>query len=476
MRSDPAGVGNPLRTDVMKFHIKTYGCQMNERDSNAAAALLERHGHAPADAEREADVVIVNTCSVRGKAEDKARGKLGLLIAGKTGRRGRLVGAMGCMAQRLGPAILEEVPGLDFAVGTHRLAALPFVLERAAAGRGPASDTAEDRPGRDKRRRHFRPGISAFVNILLGCNRACSYCVVPQVRGREWSRTVSNVVEEVRALAAAGVREVTLLGQSVMSYGRANAVCPDGCPSARGYTEPLPRLLEAVNAVAGIERIRFASGHPSGCAPELARAMAELPAVCEHLHLPLQSGCDRILAGMRRGYSAEDYRQAIRRLRAAVPGIAVTTDIIVGYPTETAEEFEQTRRFMDEIGFDNAFIFKYSPRPGTPAAEEADDAPAAEKRRRNQTLLDDQNRRNLAIHRALVGRQLEALVEGVSPRNERRWTGRTRTNKVVVFEPVPGLAPGSLVNVEIRQAWAQTLFGVVAGGAAKPESRHGSVA
>jgi tRNA-2-methylthio-N6-dimethylallyladenosine synthase len=448
----------------VKFYIRTYGCQMNERDSDAAAALLARHGHAPAADEEDADLVMVNTCSVRGKAEDKALGKLGLLVAGKAKRPGRLVGAMGCMAQRLGRSILEELPGLDFSIGTHRLAALPSVLEQAAAGRGPAIETGDGTPGGDEWCGHFRPGISAFVNILLGCDRACAYCVVPQVRGREWSRPGESVVAEIRSLAATGVREVTLLGQSVMSYGRSGAVWPDGRASALGFREPMPRLLEAVNGIEGIERIRFTSGHPSGCTPELVRAMAELPAVCEHLHLPLQSGCDRILQLMRRGYMADDYRQAVCRLRSAVPGLALTTDIIVGFPTESGEEFDRTRQLMDEIGFDNAFIFKYSPRPDTAAAGWPDDVSVAEKARRNRMLLDEQNRRCLAINQAHVGRTVEVLAEGVSLRNAERWAGRTRTNKIVVFEPVPGLSPGDRVQVAVKRAWAQTLQGVVTGG------------
>jgi tRNA-2-methylthio-N6-dimethylallyladenosine synthase len=454
----------------MNVHVKTYGCQMNERDSEAVRALLRRHGHAVSADEAAADVVIVNTCSVRGKAEAKALGKLGLLVAGGRGvcPPRRRVGAVGCMVQRLGAGLMEKVPGLDFALGTHRLHTLPAVLDMVEAGRGPVLDVSEERAADGALNGHEDGAVSSFVNILLGCDRRCSYCIVPAVRGREWSRPAASVLEEIGALASAGVRDVTLLGQSVMAYGRSNEAWPQAEPSAHGYREALPRLLEAAGAVPGVARLRFTSGHPSGCTDELARAMAEVPAVCEHLHLPMQSGADRVLRRMRRGYTADDYRAAVARLRRRVPGLALTTDVIVGFPGETEPEFEATRRLMEEIGFDNAFVFKYSPRPGTRAADLDDDVTEEEKRRRNQVLLDDQQRRGLRINRQLVGSRAEVLVEGVSPRNARRWTGRTRTNKIVLFEPCRGLAAGDLVRVSIERAREQTLYGrpVVDGAAA----------
>jgi tRNA-2-methylthio-N6-dimethylallyladenosine synthase len=257
------------------------------------------------------------------------------------------------------------------------------------------------------------------------------------------------------------VKDVTLLGQSVMSYGRATEVWPEGYASAAGYREPLPRLFEAIGGIDGIERIRFTSGHPSGCTVELARAMSELGPVCEHLHLPLQSASDRILGLMRRGYTRDTYRQAVDRIRAAVPGLAITTDIIVGFPSESQAEFEETGAFMEEIGFDNAFIFKYSPRPGTPAEAWPDDVPAAEKLRRNQALLANLDHGADRLNARLVGADVEILVEGVSRRSEQRWTGRTRTNKIVVFEPQGGVGVGSLVNVRIDRVNAQTLYGTV---------------
>jgi tRNA-2-methylthio-N6-dimethylallyladenosine synthase len=246
-----------------------------------------------------------------------------------------------------------------------------------------------------------------------------------------------------------------------MAYGRANPVWPEGRRSLRGWTEPLPRLLEALQEIPGLARLRFTSGHPSGCTPELIRALAELPVLCGHLHLPLQSGSDRILRRMNRGYTAAEYLAAVRRLRSAVPGMALTTDIIVGFPSETLADFDLTRGLLAEIGFDNAFIFQYNARPQTPAARWPDDVPAEEKRRRNHQLLAEQNRQCLAINQALVGRELEVLVEGPSPRNAARWTGRTRTNKIVLFAAAPALRRGDLLKVRIERAKIQTLDGTV---------------
>ncbi len=445
----------------MTFHLKAYGCQMNMRDADSVVAMLVRHGLTLADSEDAADIVIVNTCSVRGKAEDKALGKLGLLVAGKRKRPDRLVGAMGCMVQRLKEELFERVPGLDFAVGTQRISHVPAIVDLVREGGGPVLDAAEGQDDAEALTGHAESGVSAFVNILFGCDRRCSYCIVPAVRGREWSRGGERVVSEVRQLARNGIREVTLLGQSVMSYGRKNAVWPEDHRSPMGLCEPLPRLLEAVSAVDGIERVRFTSGHPSGCTEALARAMAELPPVCEHLHLPVQSGSDRILRLMKRGYLSDDYRRAVGRLRSRMPGMGLTTDIIVGFPSETEEEFEQTRAFMDEIGFDNAFIFKYSPRPGTPAEELVDDVPDDEKMRRNQVLLADQDRRGRAINAGYMRRTVEVLVEGVSLRNAARWCGRSRTNKIVVFKPRDGLGAGDVVRVAIDRAMPQTLYGEI---------------
>jgi tRNA-2-methylthio-N6-dimethylallyladenosine synthase len=264
-------------------------------------------------------------------------------------------------------------------------------------------------------------------------------------------------------LAGDGVKEVTLLGQSVMSYGRANAVYPETPASRHGFTEPLPRLLEEVSGIPGIRRVRFTSGHPSGCTEELARAMGELKGVCNHLHLPVQSGSDRILKAMRRGYTAETYLAAVARLRAAVPSLALTSDVIVGFPGETEADFEQTRILMDAAGFDNAYIFKYSPREGTPAADMVDDVAPDEKMRRNHVLLEDQDRRGLDLNRVLVGKVVEVLAEGPSLRNQDRWAGRTTTSKITIFEPRAAIKAGDTVRVLVERVGPQTLYGSVVG-------------
>jgi len=433
---------------------------MNVRDSEAAGALLAAAGHVRATSEDAADLVIVNTCSVRGKAEDKALGKLGLLCATKRDRPNRIVGVMGCMAQRLGDGLFAKVPGLDFAVGTRRSGAIPRLVARVQAGETHIREISSPDETPDVPDAHAESGFAAFVTILLGCNRRCAYCIVPDVRGPEYSRPAREVLAEVAALARHGVREVTLLGQSVMRYGAANAVWDEsGPPSPGGYDEPFARLLEAVCAVPGILRVRFTSGHPSGCTGQLVRAMSTLPQVCHHLHLPVQSGSDRVLVRMRRGYTREDYLGAVCRLRAAMPDFALTTDVIVGFPGETEEDFEATRSLMREADFDNAFIFKYSPRPGTPAAAWKDDVPEAEKMRRNQVLLEDQDVRGLAANERLVGTIQEVLVEGPSLRNAKRWSGRSPGNKIVVFDPRPGLQSGEPARVRIIRPAPQTLYG-----------------
>jgi tRNA-2-methylthio-N6-dimethylallyladenosine synthase len=433
---------------------------MNVRDSEAASALLEAAGHQPARCEAEADLIVVNSCSVRGKAEDKALGKLGLLCASKHERPTRIVGLMGCMAQRLGPSIFKRVPGLDFSVGTRRCGAIPRLVARVIAGESAIHEISSPDETPDVPDAHTDSGFSAFVTILLGCNRRCAYCIVPDVRGPEYSRPAREILAEIAALARSGVREVTLLGQSVMNYGCANAAWrPDDAPSAGGYAEPFTRLLEAVAAIPGIIRIRFTSGHPSGCTDELVRAVRSLPQVCHHLHLPVQSGSDRILSLMRRGYTRADYLDAVRRLRDAMPDFAITSDVIVGFPGEAEADFEETRSLMDASDFDNAFIFKYSPRPGTPAADMEDDVSDGEKRRRNQVLLEDQDRRGVAANQRLVGTVQEVLVEGPSLRNAARWCGRSPGNKIVIFEPHPSVRPGTLAQIRITRAAPQTLYG-----------------
>ena len=438
----------------MKFHIHTYGCQMNVRDSEAVEALLSAAGHVKASCEEDADLVIVNSCTVRQKAEEKAIGKAGYLCSA-----GKLTGLMGCVVKRLGADVFKRLPKLDFAVAPRCFGLIPKILSE---GRFPRLELGDDLSA-EALSSHAAGGFQAFVTVLVGCDNRCSYCIVPDVRGHEYSRPAREIVAEVRALAANGVKEVCLLGQSVLRYGVSNAVWDASDePGPGGYAESFPRLLEALSAIPGVERIRFTSAHPGGCTDELIRAYAEFPKVCRHIHLPVQSGSDRILADMGRRYTRAGYLAAVRRLRGFDPEFAVTTDVIVGYPGESEEDFEATRSLMDEAGFDNAFVFKYSPRPGTRSAAKPDDVPQEEKERRNRVLLEDQERRGLERNRALVGTVREVLAEGPSKRNASRLAGRDSGNRIVVWEPPAGSrapALGEKVRVRILEAHPQILAG-----------------
>ena len=437
----------------MKFHIHTYGCQMNVRDSEAVESLLLAAGHEKAVGEDDAELVIVNSCTVRQKAEEKAVGKAGNLIAAK-----KLTGLMGCAVKRLGADVFKKLPKLDFAVGPRALGLIPKIL---ADGRFPRLELGEDMMG-EALAAHTNGGFQAFVTVLVGCDNRCSYCIVPDVRGHEYSRPAREIVAEVRSLAAHGVREVCLLGQSVLRYGMRNAAWePSDAPSPGGYKEPFPRLLESIASIPGISRIRFTSAHPKGCTDELVRAYREFPQVCRHLHLPVQSGSDRILADMGRRYTRAEYLAAVKKLRDFDPEFAITTDVIVGYPGETEADFEETRSLMEEAGFDNAFVFKYSPRPGTRSASLPDDVPVAEKERRDQVLLADQEFRGQRRNDALVGTVREVMVEGPSKRNKSRWSGRDGGNRIVVWDDADGVsaAVGDVVRVAIIEAHPQILVG-----------------
>ena len=402
----------------MRFLIHTYGCQMNVRDSEAVEALLIESGHEKASSEDEAELVIVNSCTVRQKAEEKAIGKAGNLIAA-----GKITGMMGCAVKRLGADLFKKLPKLAFAVAPGELLKVPYVN------------------GGDPLSAHAGGGFQAFVTVMTGCDNCCSYCIVPKVRGHEYSRPAEDIVREVECLAERGVKEVMLLGQSVLRY--------------RGF----PQLLRRIQEIDGIERIRFTSAHPGGCTDELIAAYRDCPKVCRHLHLPVQSGSDRILAEMGRRYTRAEYLEAVAKLRAFDPEFAVTTDVIVGYPGETEEDFEATRTLMDEAGFDNAFIFKYSPRPGTRSAALPDDVATAEKERRDQVLLADQERRGQERNNRLLGTVREVMVEGPSKRNKARWSGRDSGNRIVVWDASDGAHVGDLVKLHITEAHPQILIG-----------------
>lgn len=436
----------------MKFLVHTYGCQMNVRDSEAVEAMLLAAGHTKASGEDDAELVIVNSCTVRQKAEEKAVGKTGNLCAA-----GKLTGLMGCAVKRLGEDVFKRLPKLDFAVGPRAIGLIPKII---ADGRYPRLELGDDMMSQALAS-HVEGGVQAFVTILVGCDNRCSYCIVPDVRGHEYSRPAREVIAEVRALVENGVKEVCLLGQSVLRYGVRNPAWFDSDPpSAGGYREAFPRLLEALAAIPGLKRIRFTSAHPKGCTDELMRAYREFPQVCRHLHLPVQSGSDRILEDMGRHYTRAEYLAAVAKLRGFDPEFALTTDVIVGYPGETEADFEATRSLMQEAGFDNSFVFKYSPRPGTRSAAKPDDVPKAEKERRDQVLLADQEARGLARNSRLVGTVREVMVEGPSKRNKARFSGRDSGNRIVVWDVSPDSPPlrtGEMVKLRIIDAHAQIL-------------------
>ncbi|MBR4604195.1 MAG: tRNA (N6-isopentenyl adenosine(37)-C2)-methylthiotransferase MiaB [Kiritimatiellae bacterium] len=446
----------------MRFLVHTYGCQMNVRDSEAVEAMLLAAGHEKAAGEDDAELVIVNSCTVRQKAEEKAVGKAGNLIAA-----GKLTGLMGCAVKRLGADVFKRLPRLDFAVAPRAFGLIPkIVAELAAAAsaeRRRVLELGDDLvPGSLSAHSAAAGGFQAFVTVLLGCDNRCSYCIVPDVRGHEYSRPAAEVLAEISALAARGVKEVTLLGQSVLRYGVRNAAWSD-----QGKGEAFPRLLRAIAEIDGIERIRFTSAHPKGVTDELLAVYRDCPKVCRHLHLPVQSGSDRILREMGRHYTRSEYLAAVGRLRALDPAFSVTTDVIVGYPGETEADFEDTRSLMEEAQFDNSFVFKYSPRPGTRSAALEDDVAQEEKERRNQVLLADQEVRGLRRNTRLVGTVAEVLCEGSSKRNAARLSGRDGGNRIVVWDAPEGgaaAAPrlGDSVRLRITGAHAQILVGEVA--------------
>ena len=441
---------------ALTFYIRTYGCQMNERDSEALSCLLAAHGYERCATEQEADIFLLNTCSVRAQAEHKVLGKLGLLKKRRAATSGPIIGVLGCMAQNRGRQLMGKFPYIDLVVGTDQLHLLPELIDEVRSGGHGLVRTDTGHVDLSRLRGHVAGRVSAYVAVMRGCNQFCSYCVVPYVRGRETSRSIDDVVSEVRELAEAGTKEVVLLGQNITAYGLAEAKAAG--THAPGMS-PFADLLAAVNDVRGVERIRFTSPHPKFMSEAFVEAVASLPKVCEALHIPLQSGADRLLQAMRRGYTLEEYLKLIDSIRTRVPDMAFSTDVIVGYPGETAEEFAMTRQAMHDVGFDMAYIFRYSTRPGTAAARLADDVPKALKEERNQILLQDLEARAECSNRRAVGTSQEVLVEGPSKRNAARWAGRSRTSKLCVFEPSPTTAPGDLVRVRVKRATSHTLVG-----------------
>jgi tRNA-2-methylthio-N6-dimethylallyladenosine synthase len=451
-----------------KVYIRTYGCQMNERDSEQVARMFTEGGYTLTARESEADAVLINTCSVRDQAEQKALGKMGAMIHAGRERRHVVYGFMGCMAQSRGDELFKTVPGLDVVVGTQKYHKVfdyvDGILRQRMEARmddpshairgGSVCDVAEEEGSQNTIRDHTHKEYhaTAFVSIMQGCNMRCSFCIVPDTRGKERGRPIDDIVAEVRHLAANGVREVTLLGQIVNLYGRTEFPRIDG-------KSPFVQLLEAVHAVDGIERIRFTSPHPIGYRDDLIAAFTYLPKLCPHIHFPMQSGSDRILREMRRPYKNEKFVEICEKMKAARPGLAITTDIIVGFPGETEEDFQATVATVERLQFDNAFVFRYSKRRNTPAAEMDGQLPEPEKESRNQRLLDVVNRIAIEKNAALVGTRQQVLCEGPSKTNAMRLSGRTPHNKIVVFDGDAHRLTGRLVDVEIDESTGFTVYG-----------------
>jgi tRNA-2-methylthio-N6-dimethylallyladenosine synthase len=428
------------------LYIRTFGCQMNVADSEMIAQVLGEDYDLTARAE-DADLYLINTCAIRRKSEEKVKSLLGSLKPLKRARPELILGVGGCVAQQEGERLLTFAPHLNLVFGTKGIYRLPELVHRAARGER-VVDVALERDFPDLPLRSWSPEtFQTMVTIMRGCDNFCSFCVVPYVRGRETSREPGAIVGEVAAFVAAGGLEVTLLGQNVNSYGR-------------GLPEPItfPQLLRRLTAVPGLKRLRFATSHPRDLSPELISAFSEESALCEHLHLPVQSGADRILKRMNRGYTRERYLEKAAALRQACPGIALSTDLIVGFPGESEADFLDTLDLMREAGFDQAFSFKYSPRPQTRAATFSDQVLEDVKAERLARLQALQDELTLKAHARLVGQEQEVLVEGRSKRSLKEWCGRLRTNQVVNFIG-PRELVGGLARVVITEAHPHSLKG-----------------
>ncbi|HRO63490.1 tRNA (N6-isopentenyl adenosine(37)-C2)-methylthiotransferase MiaB [Thermomonas sp.] len=444
----------PSTPGAKKFFIQTYGCQMNEYDSARIADLLViQEGMEETKHVEEADLILVNTCSVREKAQEKVFSQLGRWKHLKQADRPVVIGVAGCVASQEGAAILDRAPYVDLVFGPQTLHRLPEMLHRRqATGQSQVDISFPEIEKFDRLPEPRAEGPTAFVSIMEGCSKYCSYCVVPYTRGEEMSRPFASVLDEVAELAAQGVREVNLLGQNVNGYrGRLG----DGADTA-----DLGLLIRTIAQIEGIGRIRFTTSHPLDFSDSLVEAYRDVPKLANYLHLPVQSGSDRILTAMKRGYTALEYKQKIRKLRAARPDICISSDFIVGFPGETAVDFEKTMKLIADVGFDQSFSFIYSRRPGTPAADLADDVSGAEKHARLDRLQQDLTARGAAISQAMVGSIQNVLVEGPSKKDPDELTGKTENMRSVNF-PAPMRLIGQFVDVRITSAMSNSLRGEV---------------
>jgi tRNA-2-methylthio-N6-dimethylallyladenosine synthase len=427
----------------MKYYIETYGCQMNVADSELVRTILDSNGFEPVEEISQADVILFNTCSVRQHAEERVLGRISNEMKHKFTHNVK-IGVIGCMAQRLGSAIAEISAGADFVVGVDQYHILPGIIRQSFTEKFVANTTIDHQQVYPQIIPRHQDPLKAFITVMRGCNNFCSYCIVPYTRGRERSRDHHEVLNDVQIAAAQGRKEVMLLGQNVNSYSYQDIDFPD--------------LLKLVNKIDGIKRIRFTTSHPKDLSDKLIKVMADSDKVCHHFHLAMQSGDDEVLRRMNRGYTAAHYYELIRKLRKAMPDIAVTTDVIAGFPGETEEQFKKTLDLMRDIEFDYAYMFKFSPRSGTKAAEFSDQIPEPVRLDRLQRLISQQEKITTQKYKALTGKSCEIYVEGISRRSELEVAGKTRDFKVTVFAGNKQDI-GKLINVKITDAVGWTLKG-----------------
>lgn len=430
-------------------YIKTYGCQMNEYDSEVITGILHQSGFSPTFNIDKADLVILNTCYVREKVKHKVFSYLGELRKLKESKPDLILGVGGCLAQKDPQEILKRAPFVDIVWGTLNLDEIPKLVEDARKEKRPIVKIEKEGQPPDELPIVRKGKFSAYIPVMRGCNNFCSYCNVPYVRGREKSRPVGSILKEVEAVAREGFKEVVLLGQNVNSYGK-------DLPNSVDFAD----LLYEISKIEGISRIRFTTSHPKDLSEKLMLAMANIDKVCEHLHLPLQAGSNRVLRLMRRRYTREDYLKLVCRLRSLIPDVSLTTDLIVGFPGEREEDFNQTLEMVEKVRFDGAFTFEYSPIPGTLAAKFNDQLPDSVKGRRLRRLIDLQRRITEEKNKIWVGKDVEVLVEGLSEKNPEELQGRTRQNKVVVFPGEKELI-GKLIKVRVRRAGCWALRGEI---------------
>ena len=440
-----------------KLYIKTFGCQMNEYDSDRMSDVLAAsEGIEKTDSPEDADIILFNTCSVREKAQEKVFHDLGRVRLLKQARPGLVIGVGGCVASQEGAAIVARAPYVDIVFGPQTLHRLPqLIRERRASGRPQVDVSFPEIEKFDALPTARVEGATAFVSVMEGCSKFCSFCIVPYTRGEEISRPLDDVLAEIAGLAAQGVQEVTLLGQNVNAY---RGLMGDGDAADFAF------LLDCVHDLPGIERIRYTTSHPREMTPRLIEAYARLPKLVSHLHLPVQSGSDRVLATMKRGYTALEYKSIVRRLRAVRPDISLSTDFIVGFPGETEADFEATMKLIDEVGFDASFSFLYSPRPGTPAAELADDTPQDVKAQRLKRLQQRIEAQAQAISAAMVGTVQRILVEGAAKKDAAELAGRTDNNRIVNFAGAARATErlvGRFVDITITAALPHSLRGEI---------------